>query len=114
MVVGNQLYAKRTQDKFDADVTYTWHQKNADGSDHDEKILGTGKSYLLSGKDVNQLIYVKATAKKDGGASGAVKAAMDTEVKKAKTEKVSEAPEIVSKDDISVTVKMPDSDTKGL
>ncbi|MCR0579436.1 hypothetical protein MKC54_21300 [[Clostridium] innocuum] len=114
MVVGNQLYAKLTQDKFDADVTYTWHQKNADGSDHDEKILGTGKSYLLSGKDVNQLIYVKATAKKDGGASGAVKAAMDTKVKKAATAKPDVRPEIVSKDDISVTVKMPDSYTKGL
>lgn len=114
MVVGNQLYAKLTQDKFDADVIYTWHQKDSDGTDNDEKILGTGKSYLLSGKDVDQLIYVKATAKKDGGASGAVKAAMDTKVKKAKTAKITEAPEIVSKDDISITVKMPDSYTKGL
>ncbi|MFR5527095.1 MAG: hypothetical protein ACLTJG_19615, partial [[Clostridium] innocuum] len=54
------------------------------------------------------------TAKKDGGASGAVKAAMDTKVKKAATAKPDVRPEIAESEDISLTVKLPSSVTKGL
>ena len=82
MVVGTQLYAKLTQDKFDADVVYTWHHKTADGNDNDAEISGSGKSYLLRGKDVGLQIYVKRQ-RKGGGADGSTKATIDAKVKKA-------------------------------
>lgn len=114
MVVGNQLYAKLEQDKFEADVTYSWHHKTKDDKDQDDKREGNESSYLITGKDVGEKIYVKATAKNDGGASGTTKAYIDTAVKKAATEKPKVKPEIVSIEDISLTVKMPSSVTKGL
>ncbi|MCG4663330.1 hypothetical protein L0P73_22370, partial [[Clostridium] innocuum] len=110
----NQLYAKLTQDKFDADVTYSWHHKTDDDKDQDDKREGNESSYLITGKDVGKKIYVKATAKNDGGASGAIKAYTDAVVKKAATEKPKVTPELVSREDISLTVKMPSSVTKGL
>ncbi|MCR0207274.1 hypothetical protein MKC66_21410, partial [[Clostridium] innocuum] len=114
MVVGTQLYAKLTQDKFDADVVYTWHHKTADGKDNDAEISGSGKSYLLRGKDVDHQIYVKATAKKEGGADGSTKATIDTKVKKAATPAPNSKPELVSREDISLKVKLPDEVRQGL
>ncbi|MCR0523389.1 hypothetical protein MKC38_20930, partial [[Clostridium] innocuum] len=114
MVVGTQLYAKLTQDKFDADVVYTWHHKTADGNDNDAEISGSGKSYLLRGKDVGLQIYVKATAKKEGGADGSTKATIDAKVKKAATPAPNSKPELVSREDISLKVKLPDEVRQGL
>ncbi|MCR0350722.1 hypothetical protein MKA46_21320, partial [[Clostridium] innocuum] len=108
------LYAKLTQDKFDADVVYTWHHKTADGKDNDAEISGSGKSYLLRGKDVGLQIYVKATAKKEGGADGSTKATIDAKVKKAATPAPNSKPELVSREDISLKVKLPDEVRQGL
>lgn len=109
-VVGNMLKAILEPDKFDPDVTYTWYHEGV------SDIQGTGKEYLLSGKDVGKQVYVKATSKLDGGASGEVRSDPTAKVQEATTDAPTVAPEIVASEttDVSVTVKMPDSVTSGL
>lgn len=110
-VVGNMLKAKLDPDKFDSDVTYTWYYEGV------SDIQGTGKEYLLAGKDVvGKKVYVKATSKSDGGASGKVTSTSTAEVRQAITNAPTVKPEIVASEttDVSVTVKMPDSVTSGL
>lgn len=110
-VVGNMLKAKLDSDKFDSDVTYTWYYEGV------PDIQGTGKEYLLAGKDVvGKKVYVKATSKSDGGASGEVISTPTAEVRQAITNAPTVKPEIVASEttDVSVTVKMPDSVTSGL
>lgn len=109
-VVGNMLKAEVEPSKFDPDVTYTWYHEGA------SDIQGTGKEYLLAGKDVGKQVYVKATSKSDGGASGEKTSTPTAEVQKAITNAPTARPEIVTSEttDVSVTVKMPDSITTGL
>ena len=59
-------------------------------------------------------IYVKATAKKEGGADGSTKATIDAKVKKAATPAPNSKPELVSREDISLKVKLPDEVRQGL
>ncbi len=118
MIVDTRLYAKVEPSNFDSDVDYTWHHYNEDGSENNE-VLGRGKSYMLQGKDVGHNIYVKATAKGEGGASGtAVSAKFTQAVKAAPTAVPTVAPvlavdEAHSIEDTSITVKMPEVYTKG-
>lgn len=114
MVVGTRLYAGLKQTKFKDDVDYTWHHKTADGSDDDGHINGHEDSYVLNGRDVGMLVYVKAEAKSNSRVSGSVKAGSSTKVIKAAHTAPAEKPEIVKKDDISITVKLPDSVEEGL
>ncbi|MCG4663537.1 hypothetical protein L0P73_23440, partial [[Clostridium] innocuum] len=118
MIVDKRLYAWVEPQNFDTEVEYTWHHYNTDGSENDE-ILGRGNSYLLQGKDVDKHIYVKASAKGEGGASGTVISGKFTQaVKAAPTAVPTAAPvlavdEATSIEDTSVTVKMPEAYTKG-
>ena len=114
MIVDKRLYALVEPSNFDADVVYTWHHYDPNGSD---TVLGRGDSYQLRGRDVDRYIYVKATSKGEGGASGTVKSEKSSQkVKPAPTEAPSVAP-ILAKDtpieDTSVTVKMPEDYTNG-
>lgn len=110
MVVGTLLHAQAEPVKLESGVAYYWYHEG------DETIQGTGKEYNLSGKDVNKKLYVKAMAKSDGGASGEVTSAHSELVRKAKTTRPAERPEVVSAEttDISVTVKLPDTVHEGL
>ncbi|MCQ5280336.1 ZmpA/ZmpB/ZmpC family metallo-endopeptidase-related protein, partial [Clostridium sp. DFI.1.208] len=118
MIVDKRLYAWVEPQNFDTEVEYTWHHYNTDGTENDE-ILGRGNSYLLQGKDVDKHIYVKASAKGEGGASGTVISGQFTQaVKAAPTAVPTKAPvlavdEATSIEDTSVTVKMPEAYTKG-
>lgn len=109
-VVGTLLVAHVEPNGFDSDINYYWYH------DGDTTVQGTGDRYLLSGKDVDEKIYVKAVAKSDVGVSGEVTSTFTPVIKKAKTEAPTVAPEVVASEttDISVTVKMPDSIHSGL
>lgn len=109
-VVGNLLHAGIEPAKFETDVTYYWYHEGSD------EIQGTGKEYLLAGKDVDQMLYVKAVPKADGGASGQVKSVSTAKVQKAKTAPPTVKPELIADErtDISVMVKMPDTIHEGL
>ncbi|WP_416327496.1 ZmpA/ZmpB/ZmpC family metallo-endopeptidase-related protein [[Eubacterium] hominis] len=109
-VVGTLLVAHVEPNGFDSDINYYWYH------DGDTTVQGTGDRYLLSGKDVDEKIYVKAVAKSDVGVSGEVTSTSTPVIKKAKTEAPTVNPEVVTTEttDISVTVKMPDSIHTGL
>lgn len=109
-VVGTLLVANVEPIGFDSDINYYWYHEG------DTTVQGTGDRYLLSGKDVDKEIYVKAVAKSDVGVSGEVTSTSTPVIKKAKTEAPIVAPEVVASEttDISVTVKMPDSIHTGL
>lgn len=109
-VVGTLLVAHVEPNGFDSDINYYWYH------DGDTTVQGTGDRYLLSGKDVDKEIYVKAVAKSDVGVSGEVTSTSTPVIKKAKTEAPIVAPKVVASEttDISVTVKMPDSIHTGL
>ena len=109
-VVGNLLHAGIEPAKFETDVTYYWYHEGS------EEIQGTGKEYLLAGKDVDEKLYVKAVPKADGGASGQVKSVSTAKVQKAKTTPPTAKPELIAAEttDISVMVKMPDTIHEGL
>lgn len=109
-VVGTLLVAHVEPNGFDSDINYYWYHEG------DTTVQGTGDRYLLSGKDVDKKIYVKAVAKSDVGVSGEVTSTSTPLIKKAKTEAPKVAPEVVTTEttDISVTVKMPDSIHTGL
>lgn len=118
MVVDKRLYAMVDPKNFDTEVDYTWHHLNKDGTVN-ETVQGRGTSYLLQGKDVNNKICVRATAKGNGGASGTVTStAFTNSVAAAPTDIPTQAPVLAesadaSIEDTSVTVKMPEAYTKG-
>lgn len=110
MVVGKLFRASLAQAKFANDVNYFWYHVG------DPAIQGSGKEYMLSGKDVGTNVYVKAVAKSDGGAAGSIESSPSDPIKKAVTAAPSVKPQLVdgSITDVSVTVKMPDSIHEGL
>ncbi|RJV82374.1 hypothetical protein DWW36_20025, partial [Erysipelotrichaceae bacterium AF15-26LB] len=118
MVVDKRLYAQVEPSNFNPDVEFTWHHYDADGSENDKEV-GRGNSYLLQGKDVGKYIYVKATSRGEGGASGTVISEKYAQaVKAAPTEAPTVAPILAASEDTaiedtSVTVKMPEEYTKG-
>ncbi|MCR0626158.1 hypothetical protein MKC48_20290, partial [[Clostridium] innocuum] len=118
MVVDKRLYAQVEPSNFNPDVEFTWHHYDADGNENDKEV-GRGNSYLLQGKDVGKYIYVKATSRGEGGASGTVISEKYVQaVKAAPTEAPTVAPILAASEDTaiedtSVTVKMPEEYTKG-
>ncbi|WP_320974046.1 hypothetical protein, partial [Dysgonomonas capnocytophagoides] len=118
MVVDKRLYAQVEPSNFNPDVEFTWHHYDADGNENDKEV-GRGNSYLLQGKDVGKYIYVKATSRGEGGASGTVISEKYAQaVKSAPTEAPTVAPILAASEDTaiedtSVTVKMPEEYTKG-
>ncbi|WP_147324033.1 hypothetical protein [[Clostridium] innocuum] len=118
MVVDKGLYALVEPKNFDTEVDYTWHHMKDDGTVNDE-IQGRGNFYQLKGKDVNEKICVKATAKGEGGASGIVKSTVFSKsVVAAPTAVPTSLPVLAvdketSIEDTSVTIKMPEEYTIG-
>lgn len=110
MIVGKLLRASLAQAKFANDVNYFWYHEG------DPAIQGTGKEYILSGKDVGTKVYVKSVAKTDGGAAGTIESTHTDPIKKAVTAAPTVKPQLVdgSITDVSVTVKMPDTIHEGL
>lgn len=110
-VVGSLLHAQVEPSDFERYVTYYWYHEGDENT-----IQGTGKEYVLAGKDVEKKLYVKAIARADGGASGEVKSNSTDSVQRAKTEPPTNRPVLVEGEttDISVTVQMPSTVHEGL
>lgn len=107
MVAHNLLRAEVTPNGFESDVTFEWYH------DGDNTIQGVGKEYLLSGKDIDKTIYVKAIPRSDGGVSNEITSAITAVVKKAPLATPTYSIKLVSYTDTSLTVNLPGA-TSGL